>query len=271
MTEPMMIMVAPNGARKSGHDHPAIPLTPDELAATAASCLDAGACAMHLHVRDANGMHSLDPDRYRAALGAIRSSVGDRLLLQVTTESVGLYTAEEQIAVVRELVPEAVSLSVRELARAGEEAIGSLDRWMRDRGVLPQWILYSKEDQELLHDWIRRGVLNASSYPVLFVLGKYQPRVDATPEMLEPFLGGRQESSWMACAFGPEEGRIMQSVADHGGHARVGFENNLLGPDGALAPDNASLVRSLASYLQAGTERLPATADEARQLLKPCW
>ena len=267
----MVIMVAPNGARRSSRDHAAIPLTPDELAETAEACLNAGACAMHLHVRDDEGGHTLDPDRYRAALEAIRSRVGMRLLLQVTTEAVGLYSAEEQMTVVRELVPEAVSLAVRELARAGEEAIAELDRWMREQGVLPQWILYSTEDQALLNDWIRRDVLSASSYPVLFVLGKYKPHVDATPEMLEGFHGMQREKCWMACAFGPAEGRIMQSVADLGGHARVGFENNLVGQDGRLAPDNASLVRSLVACIETAKVRRPASADDAREILRPGW
>jgi uncharacterized protein (DUF849 family) len=265
----MMIMVAPNGARRTRDDHSAIPLTPDDLAATAESCLDAGACAMHLHVRDASGKHTLDPSRYRAALEAIRARVGDRLLLQVTTEAVGIYSAEEQIAVVRELLPEAVSLAVRELARAGDEAIAALDRWMHDQGVLPQWILYSTEDLELINDWSRRDVLAASSYPLLFVLGKYKSSVAATPEMLENVTGLQEAPCWMACAFGPAEGLIMQSVADLGGHARVGFENNLVGPDGQLAADNASLVRSLADYLHAGRKRRPATAEEAREFLTP--
>jgi uncharacterized protein (DUF849 family) len=267
----MMIMVAPNGARRTRHDHAAIPLTPEALAETAGACLEAGACAMHLHVRDASGMHTLDPARYRTALDAIRARVGDRLLLQITTEAVGLYSAEEQIAVVRELVPEAVSLSVRELARAGEEAIAELDRWMHAQGVLPQWILYKTEDLDLMNDWIRRDVLAASAYPLLFVLGKYQSSVAATPEMLESFYGWQEMPCWMACAFGPAEGVIMRSVADLGGHARVGFENNLVGPDGQLAPDNASLVRSLADYLHAGNSRRPATAEEAREILMPGW
>lgn len=267
----MVIMVAPNGARKTARDHAAIPLTPEELAVTAEACLDAGACAMHLHVRDDEARHSLDPDRYRAALDAIHARVGNRLLLQVTTEAVGLYSAEEQIAVVRELVPDAVSLAVRELARAGEDAIAELDRWMCEQGVLPQWILYSPEDQGLFHEWMRRGVLSASSYPVLFVLGQYKPPVDATPEMLEGFPGMLKEKSWMACAFGPAEGLIMQSVADLGGHARVGFENNLVGRDGRPAPDNASLVRALADYLHTGKMRRPASAAEAREILRPSW
>ncbi|MEM7653568.1 MAG: 3-keto-5-aminohexanoate cleavage protein, partial [Pseudomonadota bacterium] len=68
--KPLIIAVAPNGARKVKSDHPAIPLTPAELAREAAACADAGASMVHLHVRDANGGHTLDADLYKAALNA---------------------------------------------------------------------------------------------------------------------------------------------------------------------------------------------------------
>ena len=35
MSQPMMVAVAPNGARKQKTDHPALPITPAELADTA--------------------------------------------------------------------------------------------------------------------------------------------------------------------------------------------------------------------------------------------
>lgn len=267
----MVIMVAPNGARKSKRDHDAIPLTAIELADTAEACRDAGACALHLHVRDADGRHTLDPQRYREALDAIHERVADELLLQVTTEAVGRYSPREQIEVVRELVPEAVSLSVRELAAAGEAVIAEFDRWMRDQDVLPQWILYSLEDLALLNDWIGRGVLSGASYPVLFVLGRYGPGLDATPAMLEPFLDSFEGHSWMACAFGSSETAIMRIVADAGGHARIGFENNLLDDRGMPAADNAALVRPLADYLHTSARRPLATAARAREILRPRW
>ena len=72
------IAVAPNGGRKTKADHPALPLTPAELAATAAECLEAGAAMIHVHVRDANGRHLLDADAYRAGPppSAKRSATG---------------------------------------------------------------------------------------------------------------------------------------------------------------------------------------------------
>ena len=115
-----MIMSAPNGARRNHADHPALPLTPRALAGEAERLLDAGASALHLHVRDHTGQHSLSPTHYRAAMTAIRAAVGEALVLQITTEAVGRYSPQEQMAVVDELRPEAVSLALRELLAAPE-------------------------------------------------------------------------------------------------------------------------------------------------------
>src|SRR5215475_6542753 len=98
---PVAIAVAPNGGRRTKADHPAIPLTADELARTAAECLEAGACLIHVHVRQADGSHLLDPDAYRQALGAIRAEVGNRLVIQITTEALGVYAPPAQIAVLK--------------------------------------------------------------------------------------------------------------------------------------------------------------------------
>jgi uncharacterized protein (DUF849 family) len=82
-------MVAPNGARKTKADHPALPIGPAELAATAAACRDAGAAAIHLHVRDEAGGHSLDAGRYREATAEVRAAIGEAMIVQITTEAVG--------------------------------------------------------------------------------------------------------------------------------------------------------------------------------------
>ena len=47
------LMVAPNGARKVKKDHPEVPLTIKETVEVAKNCFEAGAKAIHLHVRNA--------------------------------------------------------------------------------------------------------------------------------------------------------------------------------------------------------------------------
>ncbi|MGH6903418.1 MAG: 3-keto-5-aminohexanoate cleavage protein [Geminicoccaceae bacterium] len=59
---PLVVTVAPNGARRTKTDHPDLPITPAEIARDAAWCADAGASVLHLHVRAGDGRHSLDPD-----------------------------------------------------------------------------------------------------------------------------------------------------------------------------------------------------------------
>ena len=65
------IMVAPNGARRTRADHPALPITPEEIAATARACQAAGAGAIHAHVRDDAGRHVLDAPLYRRLIGLV--------------------------------------------------------------------------------------------------------------------------------------------------------------------------------------------------------
>ncbi len=112
---PLVVMCAPNGARLGKSDHASVPLTPAELADCAEQLLACGVSVLHLHVRDKLGRHTLDVQAYSEAMTAIRERVGDELILQVTTEAVGAYGRQQQMALVRELRPEAVSLALREL------------------------------------------------------------------------------------------------------------------------------------------------------------
>ena len=271
---PLILAVAPNGARKTRDDHPALPITPDELARTAAACAEAGAAMIHLHVRDEAERHSLDVGAYRAATAAVQAAVGEAMILQVTSEAAGLYHAEQQIAMVRELRPEAVSLAVRELIPevdvedgAGEAAAAEFLAWLDGEGIQAQFILYSAEDLERFDALIDRGVIAGERRSVLFVLGRYSAGQRSDPSDLLPFLAARRRDHlWSLCAFGAKETACAVAAAALGGHARVGFENNLDLPDGSRAPDNAALVAAAARGA-AAIGRPLADAAEARRLL----
>ena len=266
---PAILAVAPNGARKTKADHPALPMTPEEIAATAARCRDAGAAMIHLHVRDPEGRHSLDVETYRTAITAVRAAVGRDLIVQVTSEAVGIYGPEEQMQMVRALKPEAVSLAVREIVpdAASEGGAAEFLAWVAAERILPQYILYSDEDLMRFDDLIARGIVPGERQVVLFVLGRYTKGQTSEPRELMPFLAANaRDHLWSVCAFGPRETACAVAAAALGGHARVGFENNLHLPDGSLAPDNAALVAAVAEGLTAIGGR-PASADEARALM----
>lgn len=268
---PLVVAVAPNGARKTKADHPALPLGPEELAQAAAEALDAGAALFHLHVRDREGRHTLDVGAYREATAAIRRAVGDRLIVQATTEAVGLYTQREQIAVVRELRPEAVSLALAELVpeASHERDAAAFFAWLLGERIAPQFILYTPDDVTRFTKLRARGVVPDRGCSVLFVLGRYATGQRSAPADLLPFLerGGVREP-WMICAFGPLEAACGLVAGALGGHVRVGFENNTQLADGTRAPSNAALVAQLAGTLPLVGRRL-ADADAARAILAP--
>ncbi len=270
----MLLTVAPNGARKTRADHPAVPIAPAELATTAAAAQTAGAAMIHLHVRDAEQKHSLDVGAYREATAAVREAVGDRMVIQVTSEAVGVFSPEDQMAMVRALEPEAVSLAIRELVpdAAHEDAARDFLAWTVGAGILPQYILYAPEDVERFGRLQADGVVPPGPAFLLFVLGRYTPGQRSVPNDLLPYLAAIEawpeaaRLPWAICAFGPKETACVTAAATLGGHARVGFENNLYLPSGTLARDNAELVAAGAAAA-AAIGRPLADAAQARRMM----
>lgn len=265
--QPLIITSAPNGAYKQLGDHPQVPLTPDSLARTAKACLDAGASMLHLHIRDANGQHSLDVTGYRTALQAVRAAVGDAMVLQVTSEAAKVYQAPAQIAMVRELHPEAVSVGLREIDQPaiGEQGLSAFFGWLAREKVMTQVILYDVADLHRWQDLRQRGVVPEAPWFLLFVLGRYTAGQTSNPTDVVPFVHAHTGGEpWAVCAFGKTEHACVTAAASLGGHVRVGFENNLYLKNGEVAPNNAALV-SQAAQAALSLGRPIATAADIRQ------
>lgn len=245
---PLILITAPNGAYKQPGDHPALPLAPEAIARTARDCLDAGAAMLHLHVRDAQGRHSLAAADYRAAITAVRRAVGQELVVQVTTEAAGRYAPNAQIALVHEVAPEAVSVGLRELRgpTVDEATLSAFFRHLQAT-TMAQVILYDEADVQDWNSLRARGVVPEGRWFLLFVLGRYSAGQTSSAHDLLPFLRAWDGAHpWAMCAFGAAEHRCAMAAAAFGGHVRVGFENNLRLRDGALAADNAALVAQAA-------------------------
>lgn len=246
---PLQVSVAPNGARRSKSDHPAIPLSPGEIACEAEACADAGAVLLHLHVRDQQGRHSLSPQAYREALTAIERRVGDRLLLQITTEAGGIFGVDAQMKAVLEVEPRAASFAVREFAPSAESepAAAAFFSRVKELNVIPQFILYEPAEIDRLRLLMKRGVIPFPNPSVLFVLGRYAGGPSSSPDSLLAFLERWGSAGpWTVCSFGPVELQVAAAAVSLGGHARVGFENNLQRPDGSLLASNAEQVAAVA-------------------------
>ncbi|WP_210495481.1 3-keto-5-aminohexanoate cleavage protein [Microvirga antarctica] len=268
MTGPVIITSAPNGARRQKSDHPQIPLTIAEIGYDAARCVAAGAAMVHIHVRDREGRHVLDADAYRDATREIRRQAGAGVIIQITTEAVGRYTPQQQMDLVDDVGPEACSIALKEIMPddASEMAAARFFEACARTDCLIQHILYSPDEVRRFQTLGRRGLIPTTRASVLFVLGRYTAGEQSNPVEVIDFMNAWELAlPWGVCAFGRREAACVTAAALFGGHARVGFENNLHLPDGRLAPDNAALVRCVAdAATQLGIP--PASSDEARAI-----
>lgn len=238
---PFELMVAPNGARLTKTDHPGVPIAPDEIANTAYNCAQAGATAIHVHVRDEQGNHSLDPARYADVI--TRISAKTDISIQVSTEAAGVFDVDAQRCCLANVVTSDASVALREIAR--DPACLPETYQMADaRGISVQHILYNPDEVSQLLEHFDRNEIPQQSRRVLFVLGRYADGQISLPTDLEPFLQRLEVEplNWSVCAFGPNEQDCLLAALNHGGHVRIGFENNRIAPDGTVFPSNAAAV-----------------------------
>ncbi len=77
-----LITVAPTGAESAKADVPALPVTLDELVATARACEAAGAAVVHVHIRDSRAEPTLDLGLLKETVAALRET---DLVVQLST------------------------------------------------------------------------------------------------------------------------------------------------------------------------------------------
>ncbi|VAW21641.1 FIG01076514: hypothetical protein [hydrothermal vent metagenome] len=250
------IYVAPNGARLQKKDHSALPITIEEIVATAVSCHKAGAMGIHAHVRNDKGRHVLDAGLYRELLKELALEV-PQMEVQITTEAVGRYSPAQQRALVMAVKPKAVSVALCEMLSDNDEAAARRFYFAaKEAGIDLQHIIYKPEEIIELKRLAAQGTIPDGELSLLFVLGRYTSGQQSEPEMLVPFVdtmktaGLEQNTRFMVCAFGRGETACLIAAARAGGDCRIGFENNLFNANGTMARDNAERVSELVQALK---------------------
>ncbi|MDB3998431.1 3-keto-5-aminohexanoate cleavage protein [Litorivicinus sp.] len=249
------IMVAPNGARRTTLDHPAVPVTDQDLVQTAVACFEAGARGIHAHIRTNDQLHLLDVERYETLITQLHSRVPG-LSVQVTSEAAGIYEAEAQIKLLARIQAPWVSVAIREILRAQEPRALTAFFGELLAKTRVQFILYDNDDLKTLTALVDQGIIQTTSLEVLYVLGRYSKDQESTPDQLDPFLKTRDAQPKelrpmreMICAFGRGQIPCLLRAASEGMDLRIGFENGIWLPDGTIASDNADLVRTLVDLL----------------------
>jgi uncharacterized protein (DUF849 family) len=236
-----------NGGRGT-RDHPAVPITPAELAAAAAGAVAAGAQALHLHPRGPGGRESLDAGDIGAAVAAVRSA---GVPVGVST---GLWMTGGDPAHRRELVHGWARLATHERpdfasVNVSEPGFADLVAVLAEAGIAAEAGVWSVDDAERLPDVdLERILIELIDAPAAEAAGMADAiaaRLDSRGITAPRLLHGEGDACWPLIVHA---GRL-------GVPTRIGLEDTLLNPDGTPATDNADLVRrALELWTAAGAQ-----------------
>lgn len=227
-----------NGAR-TPEAHPNLPVTPEQLAAAALAAHQAGANAVHMHPKTADGVDSLAPGIVDAAVSAVRHAVPG-LPLGVTTGLWALPDEKERLRAVESWteLPDFASVNWHEPGAA------QLADLLLTRGVGVEAGIFHAEAAE---SW----AASEFAQHCMRVMIELPPDADiATADDLlslvlavgspaPVLLHGLDESCWP----------LLEHAGLRGVQARIGMEDTLRLPDGSTAPDNAALVSAALQLL----------------------
>ena len=227
-----------NGSRRPDA-HPALPVSPAELALEAQQTRMAGAGAVHVHPRAADGSESLEPHTLRLALEAIRRSCPD-LPVGITTAAWVEPDAERRAWLVErwDVLPDFASVNL------SEDGVPELVEALVGRGIGVEAGLLDPSDVERL-----RGFGFADRcLRVLVEIDEEEDggRAAALAEEVDRALDRAGiDAPRLHHAGGTATWGVIERGLEQGHDVRVGLEDTLTLPDGGPARDNADLVRAV--------------------------
>jgi uncharacterized protein (DUF849 family) len=230
-----MLQAALNGAR-TAEEHPAIPRTPEEIAAAARASVDEGADVVHVHAYDDDGVESRAAEPNARLLRAIRAVCPGTPISLTTAADVEPDPRRrlELIAGWTEL-PELVT------ANQGEDGIVELCEHLIGRGVGIEAGLLTLDDAE---KFVRSGLAGRCVRVLVEPLDPDPADAVAHGAAMEQLL---QRAGVTLPQVHHGDGVASWAVSERGwrrGHGiRTGLEDTVFLPDGRLAADNAELVR----------------------------
>ncbi|UEM23686.1 3-keto-5-aminohexanoate cleavage protein [Skermanella mucosa] len=286
----VVITCAVTGAGDTVGKHPAIPVTPEQIAAAAIEAASAGAAVAHIHVRDpGTGKPSRDPALYREVMERIRAS-GTDVIVNLTagmggdlmigpdddpvrfgpgTDFVG---AEARAAHVAELLPEICTLDCGSL-NFGDGSlvyVSTPDMLRRQAsiiqrlGVKPELEIFDTGNLWFARQMLDEGLLDA---PPLFQFCMGIPwGLPPEPRMMLALRDMLPDGSvWAGFGIGRMQMPMAAQAILLGGNIRVGLEDNLYLDRGVHA-SNGSLVERAVTIVEALGSHVAGPA-EAREIL----
>ncbi len=268
---------------------PHLPITPSRIAEDCLAAAEAGAAAVHIHVRDPkSGAPSMELDLYAQVVEAIRRH-DPAVIINLTTGPGGrfvpgeddprvagpgttLLPAERRVEHITALRPDICSLDLNTM-NSGEQvvmntprSVARMARLIREAGAVPELECFDSGDLVLAQKLMDDGVLEA---PGLFTLVHgvryampFSPAALAHARSLLP-----AGAAWSAFSIGRHAFPAVAQAFLLGGNVRIGLEDTVYLDRGVLARSNAELVAKARRIVEDLGGRL-ASAAEARALWK---
>jgi len=285
MNTEVIVTCAITGAGDTVGKHPAIPVTPKQIAAAAIEAAKGGAAVAHMHVREEDGRPSRRVELYQEVVERIRESDTD-IIINLTAGMGGdlvvrdenptepgpgsdLIGGLERLAHVEALLPEICTLdcgslnfgdgnlvyvSTPEMLRKGAKRIQEL-------GVKPELECFDTGHVWMASQLHKEGLI--SDQPLFqLCLGIPYGAPASTEAMMTMRNMLPKGSIWAGFGIGRAQMPMVAQAVILGGHVRVGLEDNLWLDRGVYASNGSLSERACEIILRLGAR--PVTPAEAR-------
>jgi len=236
-----------NGARVAG-GAAGLPVTPSEVALDAIAVREAGAGAVHVHPRDAEGRERLDAATIGATVSAIRAAAPG-LPVGVSTGDWIEPDPQARLDLIRSwtVLPDFASVNLHE---DGAVAVAEL---LIERGVGVEAGIWTADAAEtFVGSSIAPRCLRILIEPrptdpaaALRTAEEIAVVLDRAHHSAPRLLHGTREATW----------GVLRAALGAGLDLRIGLEDTTMLPDGSEARSNAALVRAAARLIEAARGR----------------
>jgi uncharacterized protein (DUF849 family) len=281
LDDPVVITCSISGAIANREQCPAIPYTPEEYASEARRIVDEGGTMIHIHARKPDGTPSYEIEDFQAISDAIRSEVGQDVIVNFSTGTIGVPVAK-RIEYLRACRPEVAALNMGSMnyakysrtrkdfvfkmvfANPFDEIIELLEA-MNELGIKPEHECFDVGHVGSLAPLIDMGVLKPPLHVdcVMGVVGGIPPTARNLAAMADNIPS---PAHWGVIGISRDQWMLVSAALTLGGSIRVGLEDNLYLPDGRMATSNGELIAK-ARQMTEDMGRRPATVEEARSML----
>lgn len=267
---PCIITCAITGAESMKEQNSAVPYTTEELVREALLAIEEGASIIHLHVREKNGTPSQNPQLFKAVIDQIHE-VYPEIIVQVTTGGSAKMSIEERAEVLKLDVEMAtldcgtINFGPKDIFINRIEDMIFFANKMNSSNIKYELECFEKGHIDTVIKLVKQGVIKEPLH-FSFVLGVYGAMNGEERDFLFMKDSIPSNATFSVAGIGKYEFSLAETSIIHGGHVRVGLEDNLYLEKGVLAPSNAALVKK-AKELILKHGRTVATPIETRKIL----